>query len=114
MTAAADAIQWAESEGVTLLAHGNRLTLEANQPPPSELIAKLQTHKLAIVATLTASYRDRLTRSSGVPFAWLEAHYFTPEDMADIKAGLYPDPEALGQLIRTDPSYPFACAENIR
>lgn len=100
MSAVADAIQWAESEGVTLLAHGDRLTLKAKQQPPPELIAKLQTHKPEIVATLTTLYRNRLACSSGVSYDWLKTHYFTADDIAEIDQGMYPDPEALGRLIR--------------
>ncbi len=52
-------------------------------------------------------YRNRLAQSAGVPFDWLELHFFTADDLSDIKSGLYSDPVTLGELIRTDMRYPF-------
>lgn len=50
---------------------------------------------------------NRLSLCLDVPYEWLAAHYFTPEDLLDIKRGVYCDPEALAELIKSDFRYPF-------
>jgi hypothetical protein len=53
-------------------------------------------------------YLAQLCQQLPMPSEHLLAHYFTADDLADIKAGRYPDPSALGELIKTDPRYPFS------
>jgi hypothetical protein len=96
---------------LSLSAEGDSLKIRADHPPPADLLARLKERKAELLAELAARYRDTLARSAGVPFDWLVAHYFWPADLADIDAGRYPDPVALGELIRADPDYPFGWRE---
>jgi len=53
------------------------------------------------------AYLAKLCRRLPMPPEHLLAHYFTAEDLDDIKAGHFPDPTILSEFIKTDPTYPF-------
>ena len=107
---AAAILEWAAAEGVRLVAQDDRITWQADHMPPADLLVRLKEHRQAIIVALAerrSRYRNAVAKAAGVPWHWLEAHYFWPADLADIDKGRYPDPVALGRLIRTDPAHPF-------
>lgn len=64
---AAELLELAEAEGVSLSLVGGRLNWEAGHEPPNELLAELKRHKQEIIEILSAANAPRPE-----PKAWLE------------------------------------------
>lgn len=52
---AAELLGMAQAEGVALALAGDRLTWSAARPPPPELLAGISSHRLEIIAALSAA-----------------------------------------------------------
>ena len=100
---AAAVLEWATAEGVRLVAREGRITWQADHQPPPALLERLREHRQSVLDALARQhhqYRAAVAQEAGVPWEWLAMHFFTLDDLADIDAGHYPDPVALGELIR--------------
>jgi hypothetical protein len=115
---AAEVLSWAKCEGVALALNGERLTWKAEHQPPSDLLDSIKTHRLEIVAILSAATAaPRLSLMTPEQLGWLSrvagVLNCSPEHLLDLRLidsddlaeQLGADPRKVAALIRSDPRW---------
>lgn len=115
---AAEVLNMAQAEGVTLVLEGERLTWRANHQPPCELLAEIKAHRLEIIEALsTADDPSARARSKEEADRWLarvadllgcEPGYLLERDFIDrhdLDEQYRTHPRFAARLIRTHPAW---------
>ncbi|UVE16815.1 hypothetical protein NVV93_14595 [Pseudomonas sp. LS44] len=108
---AAEVLEIAEAEGVSLVLEGDRLTWKADHQPPADLLAEIKAHRLEIIEALTPAndspealaWLGRVARLLGCSPAYLRERGFI--DRHDLEEQHRTHPRFTANLIRSNPAW---------